>query len=1123
MAAVVVGVYAATPSDEEILTERRQMAMDYMRKMATVIWRATEDIDYAAQIKVDPDDITGRLRIPLVAGRLYQGVPYSYAGSTGESFMEYASDEDGDGIYEVAGLSWRALHGNSFYSARIGNDCSGAINQSWGLFGSSNEFCATKYWNEAHGYIPVGTYEDFDIFNYGEFFSEKGTQGTYGVCEINGADVMYEAYAQLMPADAVVNYKTGGHTMMVISVNLQYKNGKVDPDKSTITTIHQTKSYSNEPNQAHYFHEGLQEDVYQIMGVDDVFTFRYLYRNGFLPVTCKELRDPSPIPEVYVKDSITVHNGDNIVDGIISSNRIIDTVTMTITDRNGNEVQKGTVSTQRISDGSFYGFNMRQFVDDAYYTMRGYVNPYVLPAGQYHCNVVCKLNGGATYTVRDFDFDWTPISERTVDHTGNTCPMCDAEDVTWKPITKGITEKTILNGPNQHYYLDADITNTNLYHLEEMYSTVCLDLNGHSITSTMRTFLTNTGTTLNIMGQGSVCGGEAGSYFGAALDIFGHVNLFGGNYRLGKAVEYPVISTRGFHARVDMYDTVTVEGRADVNTSSVLMQRGIFNMHGGKVTGGRAVHGGNFHIGYKSGTATDGSDTYACELYMFGGVIENGTASERGGNVYVVNEGVARFYENALVTGGSAKNGGNIEAYAGAYVTIDGTTVKDGYASSRGGNLYAYSVKNNTQMVVNNATIENGTAVSAGGNIEAYGGLITLNNSTVRNGKTTGSSTYGGNIDVRKSGGTVILNSGTVSDGVALRRGGNVVATGLGTFIMNGGTVTGGTVKGSGDYGKSVFVFSGGNMIMNGGIIESATTTNEGFGNGIYVYDNSALTVAGTARVVGEGGLYINTGCKVHVDNSFAGEAGIRWSADVKQTMDTTLPATAGICGSDVEGVFTSGGSFAGILRCETVEGGSVTGVNGQLLIAHTEHSWDNGVYTPPTTEANGYTTFSCAICGHKANVEIGVTAVTLRPEAAGLYFNGSFRVDESVTVRRQGITLSLFNNMPVADGTDETCLYTTADTSVLVSDILKRDNGRADNIRNGVITIYARAYVELTDGTYVYSDVADANLQEVVQIADQQLDSLTEVQRTEIGSMYAAFKDTMDLWQIPNLKQAFK
>ena len=115
---------------------------------------------------------------------------------------------------------------------------------------------------------------------------------------------------------------------------------------------------------------------------------------------------------------------------------------------------------------------------------------------------------------------------------------------------------------------------------------------------------------------------------------------------------------------------------------------------------------------------------------------------------------------------------------------------------------------------------------------------------------------------------------------------------------------------------------------------------------------------------------------------------------------------------------------------------------------------------------------------------------------------------------------LSLFNDLPVADGSDETCLWTTEDTSVLVANILKQNNAVVGNNRNGAMPIYARAYAELVDGTYIYSDVVDANLMEVVQEADKQLDSLEDAQKTALSTMYALFRETMDTWQIPNLKQ---
>ncbi|MBR4862928.1 MAG: hypothetical protein IKU07_00005, partial [Oscillospiraceae bacterium] len=1063
----LVGAVADTPTDEEILQQRRQIAMDYMREMATVIWRATEDIDYLTAIKQDPNDVepgTGLSRITLVAGRLYQGIPYSYSGSTGESFLDFGTDEDGDGIYEISGLSWRALHGNSAYTSRIGNDCSGALNHAWGRFGASNDFCKTRQYTAAHGYYPVGDYDTFGVTDYHTYILDSGVEGTEAICQQNGKEVMYQAYTQLQPADAIVQYKGGGHTMMIVDVDVVYtEDGKIDPKLSTVTTVHQSRGYCNTSEEAHYFHEGLQEEVYQICGVDDVFTFEKLYNTDYLPVTCKELRDPSPIPEMYIEDSVAQPDADTIVDGIISSNRIIDKATMTITDTQGKVLQQGSVFTQRLSDTSFYGFNMRQFVNDGYHTMQGYVNPYVLPAGTYHCKVVCRLTGGQEITVRDFDYNWVPVRERTVDHSGTTCPMCGATDITWEVMTGGNADIVYLTGEHLHYYLAEDISNTKFYRLSQEGTMVCLDLNGHTITSKQRVFEIPTDTTLNIMGSGTVAGANATTYKGAALDVFGRVNIFGGTYKLNKAMEFPVITTRGFYARVDMYDGVTVQGREDVNTPNVLLVQGIFNMHGGVVTGGRAENGGNFHVGYKTGEATDGSDTYECQLNMFGGTIQSGTATGRGGNVYVVNEGNAVFYEKALVTGGSATNGGNIEAYNGGDIVINGSTVTAGKATSRGGNLYAYGIDVMSQIIVNDALIENGEAGAAGGNVESFGGTVILNNSTIRGGKTLNSSTYGGNIDVRR-GGTVTLNSGTVADGEAVRRGGNVCVTNQGVFIMNGGTVSGGIIGSNGTYGKSIFVYSKGSMVMNGGTVEAAIADG-GFGNSAYIYDDSTLTIAGNATISQSQGIYLASGGKLQVDNSFAGTAGVRW-ANLTMTENLVVAETSGVCGSTVDGVFTSGGSFTGTLVCETMTQGYAVGVNGQLQVMSADHTWDAGVYTEPTTEADGFTTYTCTLCGKEKTERHEGTKLPQQAENAIVQQPESVTVDTGATVQFkvevEGDVVSykweyrkvwkFFNTSMTGYNTDTLtvaangarngygyrCTITFADGTVLVSDVAK-------------------------------------------------------------------------------------
>jgi hypothetical protein len=161
-----------------------------------------------------------------------------------------------------------------------------------------------------------------------------------------------------------------------------------------------------------------------------------------------------------------------------------------------------------------------------------------------------------------------------------------------------------------------------------------------------------------------------------------------------------------------------------------------------------------------------------------------------------------------------------------------------------------------------------------------------------------------------------------------------------------------------------------------------------------------------------------------------------------------------------------------------------------------------------------------CTVCGKKT-VDLKITSVTLRPEAAGLYFTGSFEIAEDVSVVRQGIVVSVYSSMPVADGSDPNSLWSAGTTSVMVKNILKANLKDTSNQNRAAMSIYARAYVELEDGTYVYSDVSAVNLQEVVEAADGQWDTLDAIQKEAFLAMYKKFQVILQAWSIPNVKKA--
>ena len=376
--------------EEKILAERRDIVEQYMCQSVSVVWRADCDVHYVCY--GDSMDI--------VSGRLYSGVPYSHSGGTAASFLEYAKETDEHGIPVVTGLTTAAFQKTDAGTNRIGNDCSSAVALAWSQIGASigdqggtGNTIGTNRMIPKYGFIPVGDYE----------YEVEGDQvtNTKEVILLNGKDKMYECYAQLQKGDAVVRRTGNGHTRMVVSVDVVYdENGKIDPKESRITYLDQTVAHQKGGNTT-YVDETLGETVYVIGGVDKRTTFALLLSDGYLPVTCKELIDPSPLAEPVLTDSETELNYETILTGNISCNWFIDAVTMTITDANGQEVQKATVSTNR---DSYRNFDMQKFVTDIPETVRGGIDLDALASGNYHCTVVCLLTNGQEVTARDFDF-----------------------------------------------------------------------------------------------------------------------------------------------------------------------------------------------------------------------------------------------------------------------------------------------------------------------------------------------------------------------------------------------------------------------------------------------------------------------------------------------------------------------------------------------------------------------------------------------------------------------------------------------------------------------------------------------------------------------------------------------
>ena len=183
---------------------------------------------------------------------------------------------------------------------------------------------------------------------------------------------------------------------------------------------------------------------------------------------------------------------------------------------------------------------------------------------------------------------------------------------------------------------------------------------------------------------------------------------------------------------------------------------------------------------------------------------------------------------------------------------------------------------------------------------------------------------------------------------------------------------------------------------------------------------------------------------------------------------------------------------------------------NDALINANIHYACAHNYAADPTT---------CGLCGY-VRVDAEINKVTLRPSCSGLYFKGSFTFGAEENVARYGIAVSLYNKQPVADDTDPQSLYTIGNTSVLISDIMKRENTEDQNGIYAQEQVYARVYALLSDGTYVYGNVVSVNLAQLCESVDAKWDALTDTQKDSFMGMYDEFAGIMRFWEIPNIRE---
>ena len=270
------------------------------------------------------------------------------------------------------------------------------------------------------------------------------------------------------------------------------------------------------------------------------------------------------------------------------------------------------------------------------------------------------------------------------------CPACGVNH-NWEPLPAptSSSKDTLAAGA---YYVAEDMEVTKFWYTKEGSGTICINLNGKAITNTAdRVFYVEGKTTvLNIMGEGTVTGtGKYNSanfnYVGSALDMTAAVNLYGGSWK--STNEYPVMAIRGANAysQLSIYEgTQIVRTEEDAAGLNIYIADGSsVNMNGGLISGGTAIEHAALAAGKVGGNVlmkvntSDKNLAYTCTFNMNGGVLENGVAEVKGGNIAVVGNALTNPAGSINISGGEIKGGSVYATGANASITVSGAPVVD--------------------------------------------------------------------------------------------------------------------------------------------------------------------------------------------------------------------------------------------------------------------------------------------------------------------------------------------------------------------------------------------------------------------------------------------------------------
>ncbi|MDX1545470.1 MAG: GEVED domain-containing protein, partial [Rhodothermales bacterium] len=303
-------------------------------------------------------------------------------------------------------------------------------------------------------------------------------------------------------------------------------------------------------------------------------------------------------------------------------------------------------------------------------------------------------------------------------------------------------------------------------------------------------------------------------------------------------------------------------------TNSVVTNNAVANGSANAYGGGINIDSGFGTLGAFKGTVTltntdvtsNTADGIGGGVNLFG---DNHNVTVTGGSV---------SSNQTLGTGGLGANGGgiNIRHTNGGTVAIQGVLIDGNDAEGPGGGVAVAGSSNQTVNILNNGgtntVISNNISRDGTGNEARGGGLFNQNspqNTTLTNVVISGNTATEGFNNPRgggifNNGGTLVLNSVTITGNTSVEGGGLSNTNGSALTTFNGGLITNNDAT---DNGGGLHVLNG-LVTLNGVTIQGndadSDNNNDGDGGGIY-RNSGTINVSGTTTIGGAGAGQGNT------------------------------------------------------------------------------------------------------------------------------------------------------------------------------------------------------------------------------------------------------------------------